>query len=404
VKILRRLMMFLLVLVIAAVIGVKLFVGAINVPVMSKAVDPNSLAARIQLPPGFQLTVFAKDLAGPRVLRFTHNGDLLVSIPGRDEIVLLLRDNNGKNTRAKVLLDKIIIPGFKDPNGIDFYQDNQQQDWLYVAESDAIGRVQFDHNKGEVIGAYQRIVTNLPGGGNHWKKTLRFGADGLLYVTLGSSCNACIEEDKRRATMMRFKPDGSGGEIYANGLRNSEGFDWNNAGELYATDNGRDLLGDDFPPCEFNKIEQGKFYGWPFANGDKIRDPDNGKGHEAEIANSMAPAHGFHAHNAPLGMTFIHHAHVPEEYQHAALVALHGSWNRSKKDGYKVVSLHWQANGSIVEKDFVTGFLKDDNVIGRPVDVTEGPDGAIYISDDFAGAIYRITYDNKNYQPGSGTL
>jgi len=395
-KILRRIVIGLLGLVIIGVIVVKVFVGAINVPVISKTVDQNSLAARVQLPPGFQLSVFAKDIPGPRVLRFTHNGDLMVSVPGHDEVLLLYSDmKNNQAVNSKVLLDKKIIADFKDPNGIDFYQDAQQRDWLYVAESNAIGRIQFDHIKGEVIGNYQRIITNLPGGGNHWKKTLRFGADGLLYVTLGSSCNACIEEDKRRATMMRFKPDGSSAETYATGLRNSEGFDWNNAGELYATDNGRDLLGDDFPPCEFNKIEQGKFYGWPFANGDRIIDPDNGKGHEADIANSVAPAHGFHAHNAPLGMTFIHHAHVPVEYQQAALVALHGSWNRSKKDGYKVVSLQWQADGSIIEKDFVSGFLKDDNVIGRPVDVTEGPDGAIYISDDFAGAIYRVEYHGE---------
>jgi glucose/arabinose dehydrogenase len=400
-KILRRILIGLAIFIVASIIIIKVFVGAINVPVISKTVDQNSLAARVQLPPGFQLSVFAKDIPGPRVLRFTRSGDLLVSVTVRDEILLLHRDSkkNDQVVDSKILLDKKIIADFKDPNGIDFYQDEQHQDWLYVAESESVGRIRFDHDKGEVVGNYERIITHLPGGGNHWKKALRFGADGLLYVTLGSSCNACIEEDKRRATMMRFKPDGSGAETYATGLRNSEGFDWNAQGELYATDNGRDLLGDDFPPCEFNKIQQGKFYGWPFANGDKVKDPNNGDGHEAEIANSIAPAHGFRAHNAPLGMTFIHHANVSDDYKSAALVALHGSWNRSKKDGYKVVSLHWQNDGSIVEKDFMTGFLKDDNVIGRPVDVTEGSDGAIYISDDFAGAIYRVAY-----QPGSGTL
>ena len=393
-KNIRRILIGIVALAAAAFVGIKVFVGAINVPVLGKAVEADKVPSQLHVPPGFAISVFAK-IESPRVLRFTQRGDLVVSSPGQDKVWLLIRDASGAVKEQRLLLDKKQlaaknIKDFKDPNGIDFYRDDKGQDWLYVAESESVGRVRFDHDKGAIVGDYERVITNLPGGGNHWKKTLRFGRDGLLYLTIGSSCNVCIEDDKRRAAMMRFKPDGSGGEMYATGLRNSEGFDWNDHGELYATDNGRDLLGDDFPPCEFNKIEQGKFYGWPFANGDKIPDPNYGKGHEAEIAATVAPAHGFRAHNAPLGMTFIHHANVPGEYQGAALVALHGSWNRSKKDGYKVVSLHWQPDGSIVEKDFLTGMLNDDNVIGRPADVAEGPDGAIYISDDFAGAVYRV--------------
>ncbi|HKI74230.1 MAG TPA: PQQ-dependent sugar dehydrogenase, partial [Pseudomonadales bacterium] len=184
--------------------------------------------------------------------------------------------------------------------------------------------------------------------------------------------------------------------IYATGLRNSAGFDWRPAdGEIYATDNGRDSLGDNFPPCEFNHIVQGGFYGWPYANGDKVPDPDYGKGHEDMIARSIAPAHDFRAHNAPLGMVFYRGDVFPPPYRGAAIVALHGSWNRSVKDGYKVVSLQWQADGNIVEKDFVTGFLKDGNVIGRPAEVAEGPDGAIYIADDYAGAVYRVAYHEQ---------
>src|SRR5690606_22401279 len=244
------------------------------------------------------------------------------------------------------------------PNGMDFYKDDKEQSWLYVAEQNAIGRVLFDHERGEILGAYERVVTGLPDGGNHWKKSLRFGPDGMMYVTFGSSCNVCIEKDRRRGTMMRYRPDGSGEEIYASGLRNSEGFDWSPLdGALYATDNGRDLLGDDFPPCELNKVEQGKFYGWPFANGNNVPDPDYGEGREREIASAVVPAHNFRAHNAPLGMAFLRDPQLPTAYQQAALVALHGSWNRSEKDGYKVVSLHWQTDGSILEKDFMNGFL-----------------------------------------------
>jgi glucose/arabinose dehydrogenase len=142
-----------------------------------------------------------------------------------------------------------------------------------------------------------------------------------MYVSVGSSCNVCIEEDPRRAAMLRFQPDGSGGELFASGLRNSVGFDWQpGSGDLYATDNGRDLLGDDIPPCELNRIVKDGFYGWPFAYGSRVPDPDFGAGHEAEIAASIPAAHGFRAHNAPLGITFVRNANAPASLRGAALV------------------------------------------------------------------------------------
>jgi cytochrome c553 len=211
-----------------------------------------------------------------------------------------------------------------------------------------------------------------------------------MYVTVGSTCNVCQEKDARRASMLRYRPDGSGEQIYARGLRNSVGFDWRpGTGELFATDNGRDLLGDDFPPCELNRIVEGGFYGWPYANGDRVRDPDLGAGHDAEIAATIPPVHGFRAHNAPLGITFLRHpSHGSRTGD--ALVALHGSWNRTRKDGYAVVSLHWNPDGTIREENFLTGFEQDEDVIGRPVDVIEDADGVIYVSDDHAGVIWRI--------------
>jgi mono/diheme cytochrome c family protein len=187
-----------------------------------------------------------------------------------------------------------------------------------------------------------------------------------MYVSIGSSCNACEEEDERRATLMRFRPDGSAGEIYASGLRNTVGFDWDpRTGILYGTDNGRDLLGDDTPPCELNRIERGGDYGWPVAYGDKVPDPDLGKGHSERISTSRPTAHAFAAHTAPLGITFLRAETWPAPYRGAALVSLHGSWNRTRKQGYEVVS---------------------------PVDVAEGPDGAVYVSDDYTGSIYRVAY------------
>lgn len=374
------------VLALAAWIGMKMFVGAVNVPLGSTTVHEEGLQ-HLQLPQGYVLRLYANDVPNARELLLTAQGDLLVANPNRDEIWLLRRDANhdGHHDGKQLLISEL-----NSPNGMDFHMDKTGRSWLYIAETDAIGRIAFDHASGTTSGAYERIVTGLPDGGNHWKKSLRFGQDGLMYVTFGSSCNVCIEKDKRRATMMRYRPDGSGEEIFASGLRNSEGFDWSpRDGALYATDNGRDLLGDDFPPCELNRIEQDGFYGWPFANGNRIPDPDYGTTHADEIARSLSPAHEFRAHNAPLGMTFLRHQ-TSTVYRHAALVALHGSWNRSKKDGYKVVSLHWQDDGSILERDFMTGFLVEDSALGRPAEIVEGNEGTIYISDDLAGAIYQI--------------
>src|SRR5262249_51614097 len=235
---------------------------------------------------------------------------------------------------------------------------------------------------------------------------IHIGPDGKLYVSMGSTCNVCIEADKRRATIMRFNLDGSDGEIYASGLRNSVDFAWQpGSGALYATDNGRDLLGDDFPPDELNQIVQGGFYGWPFANDDRIPDPNFGAGHAAEIAASRPPVHAFGAHVAVLGITFYEPppgnppAVFPPAYVGAAFVAQHGSWNRSKKSGYQVVVLHFRPDGSITEEPFGTGFMVDEQVFGRPVDVAVGPDGALYLSDDFTGSIYRIAYGSRAAAP-----
>jgi glucose/arabinose dehydrogenase len=151
-------------------------------------------------------------------------------------------------------------------------------------------------------------------------------------------------------------------------------------------------MGDDFPPCELDRVVHGGFYGWPYAHGDRVADPDHGAGREEQVRNSIPPAHAFRAHNAPLGITFVRGEWAPAAYRGAALVALHGSWNRTRKDGYRVVSLHWRADGRIEERDFAVGFERDEEVIGRPVDVAEGSDGAFYVSDDYAGAIHRIAW------------
>jgi glucose/arabinose dehydrogenase len=356
--------------------------------VLGRGIQPptkDAVAKRLKVPPGFTLHAYSTDVPLARFMVATPDGDLIVSRTRADEVVLLERDRNGDGRPDAT---RVLLPKLNGPHGLDL-----RDGWLYVGEYDAVGRVKFDAASGTLSGRYERILTGLPYDGNHRTKTVAVGPDGWLYLTIGSSCNVCEEQDPRRATMMRMRTDGSEVQVFATGLRNSVGFDWAPwDGALYATDNGRDLLGDDFPPDELNRIEGGRFYGWPYVNGFGVLDPDVGKGRENRLAQSTPPAHGFRPHNAALGIHFLRSPRLPAAYQRTALVALHGSWNRTKLDGYKVVALQWQADGSIVERDFLTGFLGPDGVIGRPAAVAEGADGSIFVSDDYAGVIYRVTY------------
>lgn len=345
---------------------------------------------RLKPAEGFHLTRFASDVRNARFMRVTAAGDVIVSQPRESQVLLLHRDADGDG-RADGRT--VLLGSLNRPHGLALRAD-EGGSWLYVAESDAIGRVRFDGKARTVSGAFERLVRGLPGGGNHWTRTIGFGPDGGLFLSLGSSCNVCDETDPRRAAITRYEPDGTNETVYAKGLRNAVGFAWSPAGELFATDNGRDLLGDDFPPCELNRVEKGADYGWPHANGAKIPDPDFGAANAAKVAASVGPIHEFPAHNAPLGIAFLE-GDVPPAYRGAAIVALHGSWNRNAKDGYKVVSLHW-SGPRIEQRDFLAGFLSrapdgSEDVIGRPVDVAQGPDGAVYVSDDFTGAVYRLS-------------
>ncbi len=384
------------VMTVLAVVLITLYLGlnllpdryVVNMPISifkRSSVSESNLPGSLILPDGFKATIFAQDLGRARFMKITDRDDLIVTLPKSGRVVLLKADQNGdgKSDDRINLLENLSLP-----HGLDILNG-----WLYIAEVDAVGRIQFNADSGTVVGSYQRIIEGLPGSSGHWTRTLRFGPDGLMYVSVGSSCNVCIEDDENRAAMLRFNPDGTGRELFATGLRNSVGFDWSPAnGALYATDNGRDLLGDDFPPDELNQLVKGGFYGWPFAHGNKQPDPEYGSGHAQEIENSIVPVHHFRAHNAPLGIKFLRSDSLPDNFRSAALVALHGSWNRSEKDGYKVVSMHMRQDGTFVEKDFMSGFEKNEKVIGRPVDIEESSDGIIYVSDDFAGVIYRIFY------------
>lgn len=337
---------------------------------------PDKLLARLQTVKDYSISIYARDLPNPRMLLRGAAGQLLVSNPRSGEIFQLWDDNgDGAADRTDILLS-----GLKRPHGMELHNG-----YLYVAESNQVGRVSYDIETGLTAGAYSPIVSGLTDEGNHWSKTVRFGPDGKMYLAMGSTCNVCEETDQRRATIMRYDAEGGGGEVYASGLRNSVGLafaPWN--GALYATDNGRDMLGDDYPACELNRIEQHGFYGWPYLNGDNDLDPDLGAGKQALQKTAHTPAFSFPAHNAPLGIYF------PVDNSQTALVALHGSWNRSTPDGYKVVKLHWQGE-AIAASDFMWGFEENGDIVGRPVDIVGDGEGGYFVSDDYARVIYRLS-------------
>jgi glucose/arabinose dehydrogenase len=342
------------------------------------------VARQLRVPEGYTLTRWASELPSVRMMAVTPTGDVIVAQPRGGSVVLLGRDadGDGRSDGRHALFE-----GLDRPNGVDLHDG-----WLYVAEATRVSRARFDAAARRVQGPLQPLVTGLGGDGNHWRKTARIGPDGRLYVGSGSTCNVCIEADRQRATVWVYAADGSGGREFATGLRNPTGFDWAPwDGALYATENGRDLMGDDLPPDELNRIEEGGFYGWPHVHGDDIVDPEFGRGHAERIAAARKPVHAFRAHNAPLGIRFLRHpSHLPD-HDRVALVALHGSWNRSVPDGYAVVALHARPDGRFDERPFLSGFRGEAGLIGRPVDVVEAPGGEIYVSDDYAGVVYRIT-------------
>lgn len=390
----------LVLLLLAVLIGLPIACGYLHLPgglivnfagFSGNAIPESELRGRLAVPDGFYVNTYVSGIPNARLLRFTPSGRLLVSSPRTGNVWIVDPPADGSGYAAG---KRLLIGQLYQPHGLALHDG-----WLYIAETTAIVRVRYDDASGTVSGAPERIVTGLPDGGNHWTRTVDVGPDGKLYVSIGSSCNVCIEDDPRRAAIVRYDLDGRGEELFATGLRNAVDFEWQpGSGDLYATDNGRDLLGDDFPPCEFNKVVEGGFYGWPLANGDRIPDPDYGEGNAERIAASIPPAHGFAAHTAPLGMTFYRRppgaapVAFPADYEGVAFVALHGSWNRSTKQGYEVVALRFAPDGAISETPFLTGLLRDGAVSGRPVDAAVGHDGALYVSDDYTGVIYRVAW------------
>jgi glucose/arabinose dehydrogenase len=343
-------------------------------------------AETVNLPPGFGISVFVQDLKGPRMMTLGPDGQLYVAERGVGRIVCLPdRDGDGVADGVEVVAEELSAP-----SSIAFYKDGS----LYVGETTRILRLSEPDGKG-VFQKRAVIIDGLPSGG-HSTRTVLFSSDwSSLFVSVGSSCNVCIEKDERRATIMRYNPDGSEGEIYARGLRNAVGIAFRpNTDELWATNNGRDWLGDDLPPETVNLVRQGDDFGWPRCHVGRIIDPDFGE--QGACEGVTAPAVEMQAHSAPLGLTFYVGQQFPEEYRGDLFVAFHGSWNRSVPTGYKVVRIPMQDGEPGPVYDFATGWLREDGSRwGRPVDVLTGSDGSLFVSDDEEGVIYRIFYVSR---------
>ena len=348
-------------------------------PAQSLAPPQNPIA----LPPGFVISVFAEGLRNPRMLAVSPDGQLYVAERGANRIVRLPDvDGDGLADQAETIADDL-----NSPSSLAFYQDGS----LYVGLSDRILRLSAPDSNGN-FQQRETIIDGLPTGG-HNTRTVLFSPDGLsLFVSIGSSCNVCDEDDPRRAAIVRYNPDGSGEEVYASGLRNAVGITFRpGTDELWATNNGRDMLGDDLPPETIYRVISGGDYGWPRCHAGRIVDPEFGADQACE--GIEPPVVEIQAHSAPLGLTFYTGDRFPAEYQGDLFVALHGSWNRSVPTGYKVVRIPMDGAAAGPVQDFATGWLDDEkNSWGRPVDVITGADGALYISDDGAGIIYRVDY------------
>ena len=343
--------------------------------------DVQIMAEQLTPAAGYKVGVFYDKIANARVMALTSRGDVLVSQPGYGQIQLI---GVSKNTPSSSLSARVLVKGLDRPFGLVI-----DGNWLYIAEQRQVVRYPFDADLRKITGPVEVLFKGMPAGG-HSTRTIAKGPDGWFYVSVGSSCNVCIERHKWRAAMLRFKP-GQPVEIYATGLRNTVGYDWHpKTQELFGSDHGRDWLGDDLPPGEINQIVQGGFYGWPYFYGANVRDTKFGGNYdEKKHGKAIGTAHDMQAHVAPLSLRFL--KQHKDSANGLALVTQHGSWNHSGKVGYKVIQLAWDDQGKITQSDFLTGFLKNGRTKGRPVDTLELPDGTVLVSDDHRGVIWKMT-------------
>lgn len=342
----------------------------------------------LHIPNGFSLSIFAKDLNDPRVMIFDPVGTVLVSVPSRGEVLALPDVNHDGIADGPI----VVVQGLNRPHGLAL-QCGKPDCTLFIAEESRVAAYDYDtYSKKATL---KKVLTTLPTGGNHVTRSLLL-YEGNLLVSAGSSCNVCRESGQDRANIRQIDLSSGIIKTFATGLRNAVFMAINpRSGELWTTEMGRDLLGDNIPPDEINIIKEGANYGWPICYGKNTHDTEFDK--NTYIRNPcMEPFEtpdyiDIPAHSAPLGLSFIP-ASWPTQYKNDLLVAYHGSWNRSIPTGYKIVRYRFDDKGTYQGvEDFITGWLtKNGSALGRPVDIIIAPNGTTYISDDKAGVIYRL--------------
>lgn len=348
----------------------------------------------LSLPEGFSIEVYASDVKNARQMALGDEGIVYVGSRGAGVVHAVVDDNkDGKADRVVKIAEDLNMP-----SGLT-YKDGA----LYVSEVSKI------HKFDNITATYaskpksEVVVSGLPTDRHHGWKNIDFGPDNWLYVPVGAPCNICETNGGEKfdnpdySSILKYNLETGEKKWAAKGVRNSVGFDWHpDSGELWFSDNGRDWMGDDIPPCEINRVsEHGQHFGYPYYHGGTIADPEFGAGKKSE--DYVHPAHNLGAHVAPLGIHFYHGAMFPESYKNRLLVAEHGSWNRSKKSGYRVMMATLEGNEVTAYEPFIEGWLNvaDDSAWGRPVALLPMPDGSVLLSDDFADVIYRVSYQQK---------
>ncbi|HNP07178.1 MAG TPA: sorbosone dehydrogenase family protein [Cyclobacteriaceae bacterium] len=338
----------------------------------------------IKLPPGFSISVYA-EVDNARSMAMSPSGILFVGNRKGDKVYAV------KDTDGDFKADKrwVIASGLNMPNGVAFKDGD-----LYVAEVNRILKFKDIENNLSNPGDPEVVYDQYPTDAHHGWKYIAFGPDGKLYVPVGAPCNICESEKPIYATITRMNADGTDMEIYASGVRNTVGFTWHpETKALWFTDNGRDMMGDDIPPCEFNTAPTaGMHFGYPYCHGDTVKDPEFGD--KRPCSDFTKPVQNLNAHVAPLGVKFYTGSMFPDQYKNQAFIAEHGSWNRTKKSGHLVSLVKLEDGKAVGYETFVEGWLNHETqeAWGRPVDVLVLPDGSMLVSDDKGGMIFRIAY------------
>ena len=361
--------------------------GHIIRPVVVTPTD--ELIKSLKVPAGFKVEVFAKNLGKPRMLLVMPNGNVYVTNRQAGTVTLLKDANNdGKADMAKIVAQKDQMHGIAK-KGNDLYLVTVKE--LYKAGI---------NNDGS-LDSLVMIAGNLPDGGQHGNRTIHFGPDSLLYISVGSTCNSCDETNNRNATMLQVNLQDSTQKIFAKGLRNTIGFAWHpQTKALWGFDHGIDWLGDFDQREELNQIKEGGNYGWPYVYGnyefDKHHDP-KGATHVEYAKHTIAPEMLYTAHAAPMDLLFYTSHQFPADYSGDAFATMHGSWNRKPPSGYNIVRVRFN-NGKVQRiEDFLTGFLfaEGTKIFGRPVGLAQYTDGSLLVADDENGMIYKISFENS---------